>query len=73
MFTDTEMMLMMMHKRNVSAVIADAQGIVDRKNDRIAVLEAALVREQRKNAGLISERGQRNAELLATRIGRRRH
>lgn len=73
MFTDTEMALMIAHKRNADGIVADANAIIDSKDARIAALEARLVREQGKNRNLVLERGQRNAELLASRIGRRRH
>lgn len=73
MFTDTEIGLMLAHKRNADGIVADANQIIDGKDQRIAALEAMLVREQGKNRNLVRERGQRNAELLAARIGRRSH
>lgn len=73
MFTDVEIGLMIAHKRTADDIVRDANAIIDGKDQRIAALEALLVREQGKNRNLVLERGQRNAELLAARIGRRRH
>jgi len=73
MFTDTEVGLMLAHKRNADGIVREANAVIDGKDAHIAALEALLIREQGKNRDLVLERGQRNAELLAARIGRRRH
>lgn len=73
MFTDTEIILMHRHRQNVAAVVADAQGVVDRQAARIAGLQRQLAAERGKTAGLLAERAARNAALIADRIGRRTH
>lgn len=71
MFTDTEVGLMLAHKRNADGIVREANAVIDGKDAHIAALEAMLVREQLKNAGLVRERGQaRNAVLAARLAGR---
>jgi hypothetical protein len=72
-FTDTEIILMHQHSRNVRAIVQDAQHVVDNQAARIAGLQRQLAAERGKTAGLLAERAARNAALIADRIGRRTH
>lgn len=54
-----------------TGIVREANAVIDGKDAHIAALEAMLVREQLKNAGLVRERGQaRNAVLAARLAGR---
>lgn len=73
MFTDSEVILMHHHQRDVSNVVSEAQAIIDRQAAQIASLQRALAAERRKTTSLEAERGSRNAAMIAERIGRRAH
>jgi hypothetical protein len=77
-FTDELVGLDIAHKREMSAVVNDAQAIVDRQDRRIAVLKrqlaatrGQLATAQRSNADLILERGRARNERILQRIMKR--
>lgn len=71
MFTDVELGLMIAHKRTADGIVRDANAVIDNANARADALEAMLVREQRKNAALVLDRGRARNAVLAARIARK--
>lgn len=71
MFTDVEIMMAMRHRRDLAAYAADAQRIVDGKDNTIARLHRQLAAAQRQNGDLILARGQARNEILIHRLADR--
>lgn len=71
MFTETEVALALTHRRHADGIVRDANRIIDGKDARIATLEAMLIREQRKTADLVVDRGRARNAVLAARIARK--
>ena len=68
MFTDTEIGLVMRHRREMAAFAQDAQSIVDGKDATIARLQRQLAAERGKNSDLVLDRGRARNDILARRL-----
>ena len=68
MFTDTEIGLMLRHRRQMASFEQDAQAIVDGQDATIARLQRQLAATQRQNSDLVLSRGQARNEVLARRL-----
>lgn len=71
MFTDTEIGLMLKHRRDLAAYAGEAQAIVDSRDNEIARLRRQLAAAQRRTGDLVLSRGREHNELIAHRIAAR--